>query len=344
MKRWMVISLLIALVFAVGLIEMVTAGTPEVGKSMPSSFPQASEDSWDSGWVPIGPDITEVFTHSLGGDPGIYGVALWFLDTGLPVNFGINGRAFGGMEDNGNYYGAYWHNLTDESVQVTRHAADTFVDFMRIRVWIPDPPDWDSGWQEIDPGLLNMLTLDHPLGGDVDDYVVGIRFRDIPDEPQQEGLGIHLRGIGGVEDGNNFFGAAYRDLTDSSIRVLRYGNDAIVDEVRVFINLPDPPDFDSDWQTIDAGTTEVISHTLGGNVNTYLVNVSARSEQHGVNSIAGGGLETAGTYLGSYWANLTNQAIDVTRYADDVSAEEVRVRIWKPKFIFLPLIDFEHSP
>ncbi len=62
----------------------------------------------------------------------------------------------------------HWQNLTDTTVQVVRRPDDTFADQVRVRIWTPDPPAWDSGWVDIAPGTLQTLT--HNVGGNADDY------------------------------------------------------------------------------------------------------------------------------------------------------------------------------
>ena len=86
----------------------------------------------------------------------------------MPGGLGINHRGAGGLEAGGKYYGVHWQNLTDTTIQVVRRKDDTFADQVRVRIWIPDPPAWDSGWVDIAPGTLQTLT--HNVGGNADDY------------------------------------------------------------------------------------------------------------------------------------------------------------------------------
>ena len=123
--------------------------------------------AWSSGWVSINPGETMTFTHNLGGNPDDYAVELWYQDA-KSGGYGINHRGAGGLEAGGKYYGVHWQNLTDTTVQVVRRPDDTFADQVRVRIWIPDPPAWDSGWVDIAPGTLQTLT--HNVGGNADDY------------------------------------------------------------------------------------------------------------------------------------------------------------------------------
>jgi hypothetical protein len=72
---------------------------------------------------------------------------------------GIYRRVYRGMEFNGNWYGAYWQNLTSSTIDVNRLPADNASDQVSISIWIPPaPPDYDSGWTDIEPGATINFT------------------------------------------------------------------------------------------------------------------------------------------------------------------------------------------
>jgi len=265
------------------------------------------------------------FTHNLGGDPDDYAVELWFRDTDTG-GIGINSFGAGGMEAGGNFFGAYWQSLTDATVQVVRRSDDTFADQVRVRVWLSDSPTWDSEWVDIAPGPLETLT--HNLGGNVEDYTVGMWFRDTT----PGGIGTNVRCYGGMEAAGQFRGAAWQNFTDTTIDVLRYAHDGWADQVRVRIFAPDPPDYDSGWVGVAAGAVETLPpHNLGGDPNHYIVRGWQRDTAEGgigVNQRYVGGFEAGGSFLGSNWSRLTDETIDVLRRADDWAADQVRVRIW----------------
>jgi uncharacterized repeat protein (TIGR01451 family) len=302
---------------------LLLAGNALAGNPAAPPHVAALQDTtgWSSGWVDIAPGETRTFTHGLGGDPALYAVDLWFRDTRSP-GFGIHDRAYGGMDVAGQRLGAYWHNLTGDSISVTRMPDDVAAAQVRLRIWILEPFDYDSGWVNIQAG--QMITRTHNLGGDVDDYTVGIKFRDTT----PGGLGIHHYAFGGLEAGGQFQGAAWQNLTNTTIQVLRFGADPAVHQVRVFIIRPDPPDYDSDWVDVAQNETRTFTHGLGGNPNGYVVRVSAQSAAVGINMRAAGGLEANGNFYGVTWQNLTGNTINVFRFADDIFAERVRVRIW----------------
>ncbi len=88
-------------------------------------------------------------------------------------------------------------------------------------------PHYDSGWYTMTAGSDHVFT--HNLGGDPDNYIVDMQFKD-------ESYGVH-QWFYGVDYDNlgNKWGAAWHSLTDSTITVDRMSNDTNVDYVRVRI-------------------------------------------------------------------------------------------------------------
>lgn len=187
--------------------------------------------TWDSEWVDISPGETKTLTHTVGGDVDDYTVGLWFKDTD---GIGINTRCYGGLEAGGQRRGAAWQNLTDATVDVWRYPNDAWADQVRVRIFEPDPPDYDSGWVGINPD--DMMTLTHNLGGNPNHYVVRGWQRDTDD-----GIGINHRFAGSFEAGDSWFGTYWKNLTDTTINVLRRADDWAADQVRVRIWVREPP-------------------------------------------------------------------------------------------------------
>jgi hypothetical protein len=293
-----------------------------------------SDSHWSSGWVDIATDTATVFTHDLGGDPDDYAVELWFRDTDTGGK-GVNNWGFGGLEADSNFYGAHWQKLTDTTIEVVRRREDVFADQVRVRVWFPDPPAWDSGWVPIDP--VTQETLTHNLGGNVDDYVVGLWFKDT----SLGGIGINARCYGGLQDMyGQMHGAHWERLTGTTIDVWRNYDDDWADQVRVRIFIPDPPDWDSGWVDINLGETTILSHDLGGNPNLYLIRGWQKASFYGINHKHVGGFQDRYYgFRGSSWENLTDTTINVFRHPDDFHADQVHFRIWVREYrVFLPLV------
>lgn len=86
-------------------------------------------------------------------------------------------------------------------------------------------PAYDSGWLSI--AKYQCHTLNHNLGGNVDNYVVDLQFRDP--------YGIHNFAFGTYHDGSEDRGACYDELTNQSIQVCRRQDDIAVSKIRVRI-------------------------------------------------------------------------------------------------------------
>ncbi len=179
---------------------------------------------WDSQWVDIATDELKSFTHSQGGNVDDYVVGLWLKDT-TSGGIGINSRCYGGLEAGGQVRGAAWQNLTNTAIDVWRYPNDPGADQVRVRIFAPDPPDWDSEWMDVAPGTVATLT--HNLGGNPNLYLVRAWQKDT-----DGGIGINHRFAGGFEAGGSFFGTNWENLTDTTINVFRRPNDGVADQVR----------------------------------------------------------------------------------------------------------------
>ncbi len=282
-----------------------------------------SNSFWSSGWVDIATGTAQTFTHNLGGNPDDYAVELWLRDTDTG-GIGINSRGVGGLEAGGSFFGVHWQRLTDTTIEVIRREDDTFADQVRVNIWFADPPVWDSGWVSI--ATDEARSLAHNLDENVDDYVVGMWFKDTT----PAGIGINTRCYGGFEAGGQLRGAAWQNFTDTTIEVLRYRDDPWADQVRVRIFAPDPPDWDSGWVDLTPGAVETLSHNLGGNPNFYVVRGWQKDtdDGFGINHRYTGGFETGGSFFGANWQNLTDTSISLFRRPNDQVADQARFRIW----------------
>ncbi len=88
-------------------------------------------------------------------------------------------------------------------------------------------PAYDSGWTAISAGYL--VTLDHNIGGNVDNYVVDMQFKSASSGIHNMGIGrYHVSSIGNR-------GAFCQNLTTSTIAVYRMHEDTDVEYVRIRI-------------------------------------------------------------------------------------------------------------
>ena len=108
-------------------------------------FAPTVPDQWDSGWVDINQHETLPFNHNLNIAADDLTVGLYFKSAAL----GIHHAAFGGLSIDAPVAqrGAYWHNLTNNAVQVTRMPDDLYIEQVRVIVQRATTPQYDSGWQ-----------------------------------------------------------------------------------------------------------------------------------------------------------------------------------------------------
>ena len=324
-------SLLLALAFG-GALSWAQPPTP--GQALPLA---SSNDTWSSGWVDIAPGQTITFTHNLGGDRDQYAVDLLFHDT-RNNGLGIHRQGYGGMTVNQKEIGAFWHHLTTTSISVTRMPDDPMVGRIQLRVWIPKDLAYDSDWEIINQN--KCITITHNLGGDVDAYAVGMKFMD----QAMGGYLIHQFAMGGKNESGTLRGGALQQLTSDDVQVCRNIYDVSIHQVRVLISRPDPPSYDSGWHHLAQGRRVTLSHELEGNMSTYIVRLSYRSAAQGSNNYAIGGMADDDQYFGANWQRLSNRTIQVHRFANDIYAEEVRVRIWAQQYLYLPLVMQAQQP
>jgi len=285
--------------------------------------------AYDSGWVDFPPGYEVVLAHLVGGDPDDYVVDLQVRDLvdGHGGGHRVHQLGFGGDELNG----VYWERLTSSGITVRGWDSEGRIDQFRVRIWVVSDVDYDSGWVGFDAGQ-DTKWLTHDLGGAVSDYVVDLQFVDFG------GKGIHTFGYGrNLMYQVGTWGAAWFRLDLSQVAV--HGtNDAYVDNFRLRIFRRPDPAYDSGWVSM-TGATYFLPHQLGGPWNDYVVDLQLRdlNDNLGVNQVGYGGdvwddgAKATVEAHGAYWSHLSGRSITVKRNADDVAADEVRVRIWESR-------------
>ncbi|HFD40770.1 MAG TPA: hypothetical protein ENJ31_13085 [Anaerolineae bacterium] len=186
---------------------------------------------YDSGWQEIAAGETLTLSHNLDITATELSVGLWFSGT----KRGIHHFAYGGLslDNSQKRLGAYWHDLTDNSVQVTRLADDTDVEQVRVAVAHSEPPDYDSleaesGWTPIGQGSQYVFT--HNLNWNPGLLLVRAECYNPTDG------GIHQRWAGGDHDWTTGWqGAVLQNLTADSVTMVRLANDQVCPQARVRI-------------------------------------------------------------------------------------------------------------
>jgi hypothetical protein len=291
---------------------------------------------YDSGWETIDPAETLTLDHNLGGSTtDDYVVDLMFLN-----GDGAHHLSYGGDDIGSDENGAFWRNLSTTSVRVHRWEDDLEAGEVRLRIWVVPEADYDSDWQEIDPG--EAITLTHSVGGDSDDYLVYLEAKDIA--LTGPGLGVNHLYYG--MDANRTNGTPYwhgfywRALTTSEITVQRAGDDWSAEHVRVRIWVVPEGDYDSGWAKIATANHRMFDHGLGGPNNHLYVNLEFKSDDsdYAIHHWCYGWVTIpTGYYYGATWHDLSAGSIIVSRGSGDGLADQVRVRIWAPRQVWIPL-------
>ncbi|MFQ5813248.1 MAG: hypothetical protein ACE5I2_08690, partial [Anaerolineae bacterium] len=193
-------------------------------------IPPTSPD-YDSEWTNINPGQTIVFSHTLGITATDLTVGLWFSGTIRGVHhFGYGGLAVDGPQK---MLGAHWHNLTDDTIQVSRHPDDTDIEQVRVILVYGAPPDYDSlvalgGWHSIAPGA--EYTFTHDLNWNPDMLLVRGECYD----PAVGGINQWFAG-GNHDWFVGWQGTNMQNLARNTVEVSRRVNDQVCSQVRVRI-------------------------------------------------------------------------------------------------------------
>jgi len=337
------ISVVASLALATVFLLAVGAAARPLMPVTPATQPHAvaASSSWNSGWVTVSAHTCQVFNHNLGTAPEDYALSLLFWDT--DGNLGLNRRNYGGLEYGGNWYGVYWEHLTANTISICRLANDNGADKINIRLWVPDStPDYDSGWTDIAAG--GTVSFSHNLGITATELSVSLWFSGTS-------KGIHHYGYGGlsVDAPPTLRGAYWHNLTTNTVQVSRRVGDTDIEQVRVVVVHSDPPDYDSGWQPISAGTVITLNHNLNQSPVSMLMRAECYSSTIGGPGIhqwfSGGDYSSFGGWQGTNMQNLTANTVQIVRRADDLACPLVRVRIWVPEHkIYLPLVLNNYAP
>lgn len=186
---------------------------------------------WDQGLVSYVSIWTE--THAnVQIDNGLFSVSLG--SKGSP----LRGDAFAGMGVNGTWDGDLALGVSvDGGAELSPRVTLQTVPYAHRAEYVNrfPAPHYDSGWTTAPGSPTWMQTFFHNLGGDTDDYVVDVQFKDT--RPAGS-LGIHQAAYGGDADDimwGGMWGAWWCNLTTSQIEVWWGSQDQAVGQVRVRI-------------------------------------------------------------------------------------------------------------
>jgi hypothetical protein len=329
--------LVAALLLLAGLYAIAASASRPALPAAARPAATVSGSAWSSGWVPITAGNSIVLAHNLGGDPDTYAVELWFRDTNGP--FGINHRGYGGLEFNGQWFGAHWQDLTSNTVRVFREPDDVAADEVRVDVWVPaTPPDYDSGWTNIAPG--ETIALNHNLDITATELTVGLWFSGTA-------RGIHQFAYGGlgISETQQMVGAYWHGLTDNTVYVTREAGDSDVEQVRLVLTHPSPPDYDSldalsGWVPVGQGTPYTFTHNLNWPAELLVVRSECHSPDYGIHQwFAGGSHDWMIGFQGADVRQLTDNTVTAFRWPQDQVCPDMRITIWKQAArVYLPVV------
>jgi hypothetical protein len=119
-------------VYAEGDLEATGAYKGNIRSASATDGAPFPRPAFDSGWLTIAATTTRTIEHGVGGDPDDYFVDMWERSG----SFGRHDRGVGGDIGRSGNYGAYWKQLTSESIQVGRLSEDALAEQIRIRIWV----------------------------------------------------------------------------------------------------------------------------------------------------------------------------------------------------------------
>lgn len=144
---------------------------------------------------------------------------------------------------------------------------------------------------------------------------------------------LELASVGGSGNKNLVIttnGAVIIQPKDAGINstLIVNGNLEVTGEITGKCGLP-PPDYDSGWEWIGKGSSNTLTHNVGGNPDNYLVDVKFK-DSSGYRGIHNFNYGTDG-FNGAFWCNLTSTTIKLTRGSEDIGCNHGRVLIWRWK-------------
>ena len=90
------------------------------------------------------------------------------------------------------------------------------------------------------------------------------------------------------------------------------------------------PAYDSGWRSIDPDKLTTYQHSIGGDPDDYVVELTAKEDGvRGIHNRGHGGAKTAGDgMIGVYYRELNEKYITVYRLENDSKCDYIRIRIW----------------
>jgi len=204
-----------------------------------------------------------------------------------------------------------------------------------------------GGWVD-DGGVVRLLTALDNVGIGISNPNEKLEVHGLFSDARMGGLAgvqgesTHSAGIGvaGVNTGSGkgVYGSSnggYAGYFDGNVKINGSGNGMVfpdaTKQTTAYRGGFHAPDFNSGWRSIDQGETVVVEHNLLGDANNYFVDFQLYNPAGiGIhNEGIGEDRDYSGTHFhGIYYHNLNGNYISVKRLANDLYADQFRVRIW----------------
>jgi len=188
-------------------------GVPFAGSGSATSLSRSDHNHWGQGWYHSSATTALSVTNS-----GTGGALSGSSNSG----YGIYGESTSGA-------GGYFTSTSGKALEANGDVQITGDLAVTGQVSGFPRPDFDSGWVEIAQG--GTVTITHNLGGDPENYVLDMTFRD-----SYFGSGIHQITYGGdVRPDEGSKGVWWEALNATSVKAIRGVNDARCQDVRIRI-------------------------------------------------------------------------------------------------------------
>ncbi len=290
--------------------------------------------NYDSGWfnTPPGETTKDFDLSSAGGSVSNYLVDLQFKDsTGTIHQHNLGMNELSDVSDN--RVGAYWSNLTDNSIKIVRAPEDTSVIQSRVRIWVMPKADVEAA-DFVDAGTY--WQYGHNLAGQVNNYLIDLEFYSPAYGWNQAAYGGYDTGTKSPLGADKEVGVYWYKLSNSNIYIFRRSDDVYATEqVRLRMWRIAKPKYESGFIS-----PRVFNHNLRQSPDNLFISVMFNEGSgEGYNQEYYGGADMVNnTKVGAYWSGLTPTQVTVTKEINDQIANEVDVRIWVTNYInYFPL-------
>ena len=227
----------------------------------------------------------------------------------------------------------------ETSINDSKTSGGGRLDTYRDGVSLLPAPEFDSEWVYLNKG--ETITLQHGIGGEVEDYIVDLTNHDVTrvgEEEQQEQRGFNNYSYSEVSKDHTSQGVYWYRLTKDSIKVHRFKNDNNAEGFRLRIwdtraQILSEPDYETGWLSIEQGKKLRLQHFIGGEDQQYFVDIKQDDTgEQGINNF-----RQVRKYPGHFpysqqgvtWVESDSEGITIFRQHEDNYAHKFRIRIWR---------------